>query len=394
MIGHLPSKAHGHNIAISRKETCVDASSTYHCPHCLFPCWLCNLPKVSDPPDEAKGPERTEEEMETQSGTTSRSSKRNRTDGLKYLGPKDELFETFILRSVGADIRDGLQLSKPEQISHDDDGNYDDQSEPSFASKVYLSYENLDASHISSQFLQFHQRQYDENTLKKVFTKYLAPFDPFMLMYDPQTVISHCRDKWKPRKSGPNVPTISGYTYDWDLEPDMTYMVSLNLFQEEIREEMRGPELVWLLAEAYGVAPYLTLEFKCTEKSGKDSDAVCQIATASVIWIHQRQILKERLLLSDTVDLRHYSIVVNSINFQIWVTIFDGRKYRVQMIDRGSLDFSEGIEKYVKWWNGIHKWGLGANARSFKRDVELLWERMNNARVEITPPVSEEHEDV
>ena len=388
--GRPPLQAHDHNIATSQQKLGVDASNIYRCPHCSFPCWLCNLTEGRDPPEEVKKGVKTEEEMGTPSATSSRSSKRKRTDGLKYLGPKDELFETFILRSVGTDIRGGFQLSKPEQIPYGDNGDNENQSEPSFSSNVYLSYENLNAAHINSQFLQLHQRQYDENTLKKLFTKYLAPFDSFVLVFDPQVIISHCRDKWRPKKSGPDVPTISGYTYDWDLEPDMTYMVGLNIFQEDLRDEMRGPELIWLLAEAYGVAPYLTIEFKCTEKSGKDSEAVCQIAATSVIWIHQRKILKERLQQSDTADLRHYSIVVNSLTFQIWLTVFDGRKYRVQMIDYGSLNFPEGIEKYVNWWNGIHKWGLGANTRSFKQDVELLWERMNNARVEITPPVSEE----
>ena len=40
---------------------------------------------------------------------------------------------------------------------------------------------------------------------------------------------------------------------------------------------------------------------------------------------------------------------------------------------QGSLADSDGVHKYVEWWNAIHRWGLGPNAQSFKKDVEALW---------------------
>ena len=59
------------------------------------------------------------------------------------------------------------------------------------------------------------------------------------------------------------------YTYDWEIVPHKTYMLALNLFDDELRKAIRGPQLNWLRADTYGICPYLTLEFKCAEKSGK-----------------------------------------------------------------------------------------------------------------------------
>lgn len=111
------------------------------------------------------------------------------------------------------------------------------------------------------------------------------------------------RDKWRPGKDGPPVTTLEGYTYEWDIELDMTYMVALNLFERDLRDILSQANLDWLLAESEGVCPYLTFELKRAEKSGKDSDAMYQISVASVLWLHQRKKLKDRLNSSDFSDL-------------------------------------------------------------------------------------------
>jgi hypothetical protein len=66
----------------------------------------------------------------------------------------------------------------------------------------------------------------------------------------------------------------------------MIYMVATTLFEEDLRSALIRPDLDWLLDEPAGVCPHLTVELKCAEKSGKDSDAKYQISAASVLWLY------------------------------------------------------------------------------------------------------------
>ncbi|KAI9772827.1 MAG: hypothetical protein M1840_008709 [Geoglossum simile] len=356
------------------KDNSKNNQREYRCPQCSFPCWLCNTSEVPGLESESSSEEESGQPETMDMNTLSRStSKRKRTDGLTYLGPREERFRDFVLGPCGVRIKEGVLYLQPGEIPGD--GIQDD---PTVTSRVRLEINDTTANETSVQFLCYDQRKYDETTLTKLVTHYLAPFECYINADGPQTVVSLCKDKWRPRKEGPPVPPLHGATYDWDIEPDITYMVALNLFEKDLRDTMQWSELYWLLAEPLGVCPYLTFELKCAEKSGKNSDVNCQISAASVLWLYQRKKLKDVLKSSDLSDLRHYSIVINSMAFQIWVTVFDGRFYSVQMIDRGSFERPEGVKRYAEWSNAIHKWGLGPNARSFKRDVEVLWKSMSH----------------
>ena len=318
-------------------------------------------------------------------GTTGTSrSKRKRSDGRTSLGPRDEHFETYILKPSGVKIKQDLVFSKPEDIMPQE------QLWESSSREVYISISDATAITISQQLIISHKRKYDENALIKIVNKYLAPFEPYTLPDAEQSTISLCRENYQPHKQGPPMP-FGSYTYDWNIKPDTTYMLALNLFDENLREILDGPELDWILAEPYGVCPYLTLEYKCAEKSGKDSDAVCQIAVASVVWLTQRKELREALGVSDMTDLKHYSIVLHSTQFHVWKTTLSNQGFLVQWIDEGSLCKPAGVKQYVEWWNAIHKWGLGPHAQSFKQDVEALWEKKqkDGSHIAITPSVSD-----
>ncbi|MCJ1400752.1 hypothetical protein MMC11_003960 [Xylographa trunciseda] len=360
----------------------LDGQSDYRCPSCSFPCWLCNTAKILDKPPLAVEEQSIVESMTTP--TTSRtSSKRKRNDGLIYLGPREKHFEEYILASAAVEILDVIQPSEPQDIwkaavLHD----------PRSTSQVFLQIDRKKADEIATQVIHSHLRKYDETALTKIITKYLAPFDAYISRNGPEALVSLCRDKWKPGKHGPLLAARSSYTYDWDIEPDMSYMVAVNILPNELRSALRGPDMDWVLAEPAGVCPYLTLEFKCTEKSGKDSAAVCQVAAASVVWVHQRKRLKEVLGSSDMGDLQHYSIVLNSTGFQVWLTKFEGSMFVVRLLDVGPLNRPDGVEQYVKWWNAIHRWGLGPNALSFQKDVEALWEKTKQNAL-TTPPFSD-----
>lgn len=306
------------------------------------------------------------------------------TKGLTYAGPRDKNFKTGVLFPTGIRISIGCQNLRPEDLlpssAHRD---------ANIVSRIFLNIEPEGAGKIASQLLQYHQRGYDETAITKIIIDTLAPFDYLVNPDDSTIVTSLCRDKWKPNQKGPVVSEERGYTYDWEIEPDMTYMASINIFDQNVREALQETKLGDFLAESYGVCPYLTVEYKCTEKGGKDSIAVNQMAVASVIWIHQRKLLKDALKSSDTEPLQHYSIKINATDFQVWVTKFDGKKYIVQMVGTDQLHHN-GIENYIKWWNAIHAWGLGPNAQSFKRDIETLLENMQRNEHEATTSAGRE----
>ena len=399
--GAAPREQARKSLRVDQSEQGV--STIYSCPQCSFPCWICNSATIPQEPvpDVAQVVEEEAEEQDpmdsrtTTSGatqTTKSSTKRNRNDGLKYIGPKEKDFEMCILGAINCFLKKSLasSYSRPEDVP---DSSLQQKSKLD-ATQVFLDIDQSEIPKMINQIQWFDDRAYDETTLTMDIARYFAPTDYYVSLDGPETVVSLCRYKWKPGKAlqGPSIPIKSGYTYDWDIEPDMTYMVSVNLFPEDIRERMHTPDLLCVLAEPAGVCPYLTFEFKCAEKTGNKAEARCQIAAASLLWIYQRKQIRDMLQLSNTSDLRHYSIIIISTVFYVWVTLIDGSRFWVRNLDEGYLNKSEGIEKYVKWWNAIHTWGLGAHAQSFKKDVEALWEKKQGNRVAIapTPPLSED----
>lgn len=316
--------------------------------------------------------------------STQVTKKRKRPWG--YLGPKDDHFEDEILAAVGVLLYEDEQPYKFEE-SFFSTG----QPETRMASQVFLNIARKQASKIASQFKQFNQREYDEHALILMAAKYLAPFDELVQRTGAEVVQSLCRNRWRPGKEGPLVPTERQHTYNWDIEPDMTYMPVINVLGEDSRIALEQHGLRTVLADSRGVCPYLTLEFKCREKMGKDSDAKCQIAAASVMWLHQRlEIMKLALPPNNNglpalpppervaQDLRHFAIVLNSTNFQVWLATFDGKRYHVKMLATGFLGQPEGVEAYAKWWNAIHAWGLGPNVQSFKDDVDAILAKLED----------------
>ena len=346
----------------------------YKCPQCSLPCWLCNTAKLADKPSsEPIYNKYVDGKTSLPPSSADSSTKRRRNDGLIFLGPKDKHFEDFILRPSGVRIRAGIFRQIPEDIPQ---GN--SQKDLSTSSEVLLKLDNKAITRISTQIIHWHQRLCNEGELIDLINKYLAPWEDWTDWDGPQGIASLRRRELRVTNGGPPLEKQLDYIYDWDVVPDTTYMLALNLFDAELRNAIRGPQLTWLRADTYGICPYLTLEYKCAEEPGKDSEAMCQIAVASVVWLHQWKRLKEKLGTSTFSDLRHYSIIINSLNFHIWLTNFDGKEFTVVQISRGGLDDPEGIEKYMKWWNAIHCWGLGTHAQSFKEDVEALWQTIKD----------------
>ena len=376
------------------------AESNWHCSNCGTPCWGCfSRPEV--PPDLASLNEEedidrlrmasappTQGAISTQSGTTenttSTTSRKKRKQcqdaGMEYVGPKDENFKNGILSPLRVRLPSSRSAgTTPQDIFGEP------KSTPK--SRVILSKEDDELTEITLDFEEYKRRNYDEHTLFTLCSDSIVPRDRFIdAPFDEDQNIRKVvrRDKWKPKKEGPSIPP-GPYTYDWDIEPDTTYGVSIRMFDAEQRWELEFKECLPWLAESDMVCPYLTVEYKCTEKTGKTSHATNQNTAASILWLYQRKQIRQALNL--TLDgLKHFSVTFVDSNFAIWEASFQNDFYCLRKIAHGDATILDGVKLYIGWSNAIHSWGLGPNADSFKKDIEALLEKRRSQQPFPTPP--------
>lgn len=219
---------------------------------------------------------------------------------------------------------------------------------------------------------------YDEHTLLAICVDSIILRDPFIYRdvdsQEPTITTSVRRDKWKPRKEGPIIPSHQ-YTYDWDIEPDTTYAVSIEMFDAKHRMELARAERRPWLAEEAAVCPYLTIEYKCGAMNGRASHPTYKNAAASVLWLHQRKRIREALG-RPLENLKHFSITIFDTQYTISEASFNYGYYYVHELVHGVLTDLDGLKRYIEWNNAIHTWGLGPNASSFKEDMVILLERL------------------
>lgn len=347
-----------------------------HCFSCGYPCWRCGSSKA--PPDLPGLPENQvsdHESMEPPSTPASscptRSSKKRKTceaNGLKYVGPKDADFKMCIL------IPCGMVLDRREPSNLTPTTIFGTQSSAP-PSQVFIRKTQQELQDIIEDLNEHRNRQYDEHALTMICAdsiilrdrnKYNDPFDEI------EVIRAERRDKWKPRKEGP-IPG-GAYFYDWDLEPDTTYTISIRMFNANDRSDLKSKACERWLAEEDSVCPYLTIEYKSSEKTGKKSHAMYQTAAASILWLHQRKQIRDEL--SRSLDeLRHYSITIFDADYSISEAHFKGVQYHIRTLAEGKLTQVDNLKEYIKWSNAIHTWGLGLNATSFKEDIQELLKR-------------------
>ena len=347
-----------------------------YCSSCGYPCWRCN--SSSAPPELHRLPENQVSDHESMeppstpaSSCTTPSSKKRKTceaKGLKYVGPKDTDFNSCIL------IPCGMVLDRREPSNLTPTIIFGIQSSPP-PSRVFIRKTQEELQDIIEDLNEHRNRQYDEHALTMICAdsiilrdrnKYNDLFD------DIEIIRAERRDKWKPRKEGP-IPG-GAYFYDWDLEPDTTYTVSIRMFNANDRSDLKSKACERWLAEVDSVCPYLTIEYKSSEKTGKKSHAMYQTAAASILWLHQRKQIRDALSRS-LDDLRHYSITIFDADYSISEAHFRGAQYHIRTLAEGKLTKIDDLNDYIKWSNAIHNWGLGLNATSFREDIQELLKR-------------------
>ena len=344
-----------------------------HCSSCGYPCWRCDSSNA--PPDLPGKPENQVSDHESMeppstpaSGCTTPSSKKRKTceaNGFKFVGPKDADFESCILIPCGM----VLDRREPSNLTPTTVFGIQSSAPPS---QVIIRKEQQELLDIIEDLNEHRNRRYDEHALAMICAdsiilrdrnKYNDPFDEI------EVIRAERRDKWKPHKEGP-IPG-GAYFYDWDLEPDSTYTVSIRMFNANDRSDLKSKACECWLAERDSVCPYLTIEYKSSEKTGKKSHAMYQTAAASMLWLHQRKQIRDALSRS-LDDLRHYAITIFDADYSISETHFRGVQYHIRTLAEGKLTKIDDLKGYIKWSNAIHTWGLGPNATSFKEDIQEL----------------------
>ena len=324
-----------------------------------------------------RSPSPSTESDTTQDRSSTTSCKRRKhylESGMLYIGPKDKAFKDVILTPLNVGVSTSQSAgTTPKDIFGEQ------QSTPK--SRVILHMEDDELTEITLDFQQYHRRQHDEHTLSTICNDSIVPryrfIDAPIVGEDRNITKSVRRDKWKPKKEGPSIP-MGGYTFDWDIELDTTYGVSIRMFDVKDRTELELKEChPWLVEPRAMVCPYLTVEYKCTEKTGKASDPTYQNTTASVIWLYQRKRIRQALNLA-LDDLKHFSVTFVDSNFTIWEASFQDHTYHLREVAQGAAATLDGLKLYIEWNNAIHTWGHGANASSFKEDILILLERFRS----------------
>ena len=230
----------------------------------------------------------------------------------------------------------------------------------------------MELSEITRDFSEYKTRKYDEETLVTICRDSIIPREPFTSSASKtETTTSVRRDKWRLRRDGPPMRRWD-YLYDWDLEPDTTYALSINLFDPQIRKTLIQEKAPWL-TDDFSVCPYYTIEYKCSEKTGKESEATSQIFAASMIWLYQRKQIREAASsISSKECLKHYSSIFFDEKFTIYEARLSDDSYKIRTLASGVLTRVEDVTRYIRFNNAIHAWGLGANATSFKEDITNL----------------------
>ena len=374
--------------------------SNWHCVNCGRPCWGCftrpevppdlaslneekdtdRLRMASSPPTQGARSIQSDATQNTTSTNSNKKRKQCADAGIKYVAPKDDEFEIGILIPLNVDI----SSSQAAEISPKDI--FGEQgSTPK--SCVILDKEDSELREITIDFQQYQRRRYDEHALTMLCSNSIVLRDRWVPGEGQNIRTSVRRDKWKPKKEGPSIPVAEdNYLYDWDLEPDTTYGVSIRMFDVKHRRELNFRKCQpWLAEFKTMVCPYLTVEYKCTEKTGKTSHATFQNTAASILWLYQRKRIREAL--GRNLDgLKHFSVTFVDKDFAIWEASFRDDNYYLREVANGVTTTLDGLKLYIEWNNAIHTWGLGANADSFKKDIEALLEKRRSGKQFPTPP--------
>jgi hypothetical protein len=202
----------------------------YRCPTCHFPCWFCQVANGTwqAAPGPPSSPEFSSDSMSrgtrtntsTKPSTVSRS-KRKRADGLIFVAPEDRGFEENIL--LPCSIKK-IYLALSDDFSPT--AIFGEQPEIA-SSGAFLSFDKAELEKIAQQFMEYERRGDDENALSVLCKRKLLVDEDLPNPQGPVRILPLRKDRWRAQKPRPAIPSEL-YFFDWDVESDVTYAVSVN----------------------------------------------------------------------------------------------------------------------------------------------------------------------
>ncbi|MCJ1344524.1 hypothetical protein MMC31_002727 [Peltigera leucophlebia] len=182
----------------------------------------------------------------------------------------------------------------------------------------------------------------------------------------------------------PLIPTTkpaASRPYEFRLNPDMTYYLSLKAVDHKYRDKI---SLITPVQFQCAIAAYFTIQFKKDKHS--EEQAQNQATAASAMWLYHRVILRQKRLAAEKADpsashfddLKHYAMTLRGPSFTFWVTVptmsADGtwKGCTMRKLFNANLRSEEKVMRFAQWVNEIHNWGLGPWADGFVDDVKTV----------------------
>lgn len=272
-------------------------------------------------------------------------------------------------------------------------------------SNIWLDIGPSQASYIVDQYRLGEARYETEEVFSDLAKELLLRHDKLQDAHIAETCrITERKVKWGPAPDTkfplppilPSNKPAAIRPYEFRLNPDMTYYLSIKAINNEYRDEVSGFTPV---VSKCAVAAYFTIEFK--KDDHKEEEAKKQATAASAMWLHHRVILRQKRLAAEKTtptpshfqDLKHYAMTLRGPFYTFWVTVPimtpDGKSWNgctMRELCNAKLGSEEKATRFAQWINEIHNWGLGSWADGFLDDVKIVLRKSLGARGVVSRP--------
>lgn len=265
-------------------------------------------------------------------------------------------------------------------------------------STIWLDVSPSEAAVIVNQYRLGEALNETEEFFSDLAKKYLLKDDPLEDLHLAEVSRrTYRKSKWGPPPDikyplPPLIPTTKRaaiWPYEFRLNPDVTYYLSLKALNHEYRDEVsRFTPVVFQCA----IAAYFTVEFR--KDNHTEEQAQNQATASSAMWLYHRVILRQKRLAAEKVDrsafdfedLKHYVMTLRGSFFTFWVTVptmsADGtwKGCTMRKLCNANLGSGEKVVRLAQWLNEIHNWGLGPWADGVVDDLEIVLGKSLGAR--------------
>ncbi len=176
-------------------------------------------------------------------------------------------------------------------------------------------------------------------------------------------------------------PNIHSKPYKYDIRPDCSYWLSLQVFSPVYKSLVS--EWVYVMKRRI-ICPYFSIEFKKDETT-LDA-AINQAATASALALHNRYQLGEDRLKTcskpwrecDVMLVRHYALTFTGDAYTFWcmtprMDASQNNRWagcKMVRVYQNNLSHVMGVEHFVDWVNEVRRWGLMVHGPACQRNVK------------------------